>query len=77
MSTCLNLLIGKRIRQAREERKLSQGKLGEPLDVTFQQVQKYERGVNRVSCENMVVIAQTLDYPLTWFFQDIENLRLA
>lgn len=52
--------IGKRIRAARLARGFSQEKLAEPLNLTFQQVQKYENGINRVSGSRLVVIASML-----------------
>lgn len=52
--------LGKRIRLRRVERKMSQAELGDALGVTFQQVQKYEKGVNRVSTTRMAEIARAL-----------------
>ncbi len=69
----INIQIGQRIRRGRIKKKLSQEKLGEPLNVTFQQIQKYENGSNRVSCASLVVIAKTLDLPVAWFFEEIES----
>ncbi|MEY9239197.1 transcriptional regulator with XRE-family HTH domain [Bradyrhizobium japonicum] len=52
--------IGRRIRLIRVQRNLSQGELGEVLGVSFQQVQKYEKGVNRVSASRLADIASRL-----------------
>jgi Helix-turn-helix. len=47
---------------------LSQGQLGEAIGLTFQQVQKYERGANRVSASMLYRVAQILDVPVSFFF---------
>jgi transcriptional regulator with XRE-family HTH domain len=53
--------IGARVRRARKERGLTQTQLGDALSVSFQQVQKYERGTNRISSSALVLIARVLD----------------
>src|SRR3982074_2673303 len=63
-------LVGKRIRTRRTELGMSQSKLAEVLEITFQQVQKYERGVNRVTCSRLSDIATALNVPLTFFFSE-------
>jgi transcriptional regulator with XRE-family HTH domain len=55
--------VGKRVRALRKERRLSQGALGERIGVTFQQVQKYEKGTNRVSASTLYDIARALQVP--------------
>lgn len=60
--------IGHRIRQARNEALMTQTKLGEALGVTFQQIQKYENGVNRIGGARFEVIAKALKKPVHWFF---------
>ncbi len=62
--------LGKRIRLRRVEQQLSQAELGSALGVTFQQVQKYEKGVNRVGAARLQQIATALDVPVTFFFDD-------
>jgi transcriptional regulator with XRE-family HTH domain len=62
--------LGKRIRLRRIEQNLSQTELGDELGVSFQQVQKYEKGVNRVGAARLQQIATTLDVPVTFFFYD-------
>jgi transcriptional regulator with XRE-family HTH domain len=57
--------VAQKIRAARVARGVSQTSLGEALGVTFQQVQKYEKGVNRVSAGNLVRIAGMLHVPIT------------
>jgi transcriptional regulator with XRE-family HTH domain len=60
--------IGMRIRTLRLERGLSQAELGELLGVSFQQVQKYEKGVNRVSAGRLHRVAEALRVPVTFFY---------
>ncbi|GBR44307.1 helix-turn-helix domain-containing protein [Neokomagataea thailandica] len=60
--------IGHRIRLRRTLMGLSQESLGEALGVTFQQVQKYERGANRVSASRLFELAQALDVPVGFFY---------
>ena len=62
--------VGRRIRQARREAKLTQEQLGNMIGLTFQQVQKYEKGVNRVSAGTLYEISQVLDLPISWFFDE-------
>lgn len=63
--------IGARIRMRRMQLGISQEKLAEALDVTFQQVQKYEKGDNRVGGSRMAAIANTLDVAVGFFYQDL------
>jgi transcriptional regulator with XRE-family HTH domain len=65
--------IAKRIRALRLERGLTQVELGNFLGVTFQQFQKYERGVNRVSAGRLQRIASVLDVPVTFFFTGVHE----
>jgi transcriptional regulator with XRE-family HTH domain len=60
--------LGKRIRLRRVEQGISQAELGEQLGVSFQQVQKYEKGVNRVGAARLQQIATALDVPVTFFY---------
>jgi transcriptional regulator with XRE-family HTH domain len=62
--------IGKRIRLRRVEQHMSQSQLADKLGVTFQQVQKYEKGVNRVGAARLQQIATGLDVPVTFFYDD-------
>lgn len=66
-----DITIGHRIRAARGLRRLSQGDLAERLGVTFQQVQKYEDGSNRLPTVRLVAVAAATNLPLTFFFDDI------
>src|SRR5476651_1149618 len=60
--------LGKRIRLRRVEQKISQAELGQKLGVSFQQVQKYEKGVNHVGAARLQQIATALDVPITFFY---------
>jgi transcriptional regulator with XRE-family HTH domain len=53
--------------------KMSQEKLGDQLGVTFQQVQKYERGTNRVGASRLWRLSQVLDVPISYFFEGLTN----
>lgn len=57
----LDVLIGQRVRRARATRGLSQTELGAAINVTFQQIQKYEAGTNRIAASTLVRIADALD----------------
>jgi transcriptional regulator with XRE-family HTH domain len=60
--------VGQRIRARRMAKGMSQTELGALLGVTFQQVQKYEKGVNRVGAGRLVRVAEALDVPVSFFF---------
>ena len=66
-------LVGRNIRIQRMAKRLSQTELAEKLGVTFQQVQKYERGRNRIGAGRLVRIAATLDVPLLALFEGIDG----
>lgn len=61
--------VGQRLRLARTARKLSQTQLGESSGITFQQVQKYEKGVNRVSASRLYEFATLLGVKISYFFE--------
>lgn len=60
--------IGMLVRQARLEQSVSQERLAEMLGVTFQQVQKYEGGKNRIAASRLFAIARALERPIEWFY---------
>lgn len=72
-ATDIDVLIGRRLRAARQLKGLSQEALGEKVGVTFQQVQKYERGANRIAGSRLWSLAQTLDLPITYFFPNEDD----
>jgi transcriptional regulator with XRE-family HTH domain len=61
--------VGSRLRMRRKMLGLSQGKLGEVLNITFQQVQKYEQGTNRISASRLQHISHILQVPVPFFFE--------
>ncbi len=65
--------VGTRVRLRRQVLKMSQEKLGDQLGVTFQQVQKYERGSNRVGASRLWKISQVLDVPINFFFDGLSE----
>lgn len=65
--------IGQRIKLARKLNGFSQTKLSKHLDITFQQVQKYEKGLNRVSASKLMKIASVTGYPISWFYEVSEH----
>ena len=67
----IDIHVGRRVRLRRTLLGLSQGKLGEAIGLTFQQVQKYERGTNRVSASRLYALSHVLDVPVPYFFEDM------
>ena len=63
--------VGARIRLRRTLMGMSQERLGEALGLTFQQIQKYERGANRVGASRLYDLARVLDVPISFFFDDM------
>jgi transcriptional regulator with XRE-family HTH domain len=72
--TPADIRFGHRMRARRMMLGLSQTDLGDALDVTFQQVQKYERGINRVRVTTLEKLAATLEVPINYFF-DGQNVQ--
>ena len=66
----LDIKVGIKVRALRLERQMSQEKLGDALGLTFQQVQKYEKGTNRISAGRLQRIAAILEVPVSVFFAD-------
>ncbi len=64
--------VGGRVRLRRTLLGMSQEKLGEALGLTFQQVQKYERGVNRIGSSRLYHLSQILDVPVSFFFDELD-----
>lgn len=64
----IDLYVGSRVRMRRMLTGLSQEKLGDALGVTFQQVQKYEKGANRIGASRLHQIAQVLGVPVSFFY---------
>ncbi|WP_274630492.1 helix-turn-helix domain-containing protein [Arvimicrobium flavum] len=66
----IDVHVGGRIRMRRNMLGMSQERLGESLGITFQQVQKYEKGTNRVGASRLQDIASILNTPVSFFFED-------
>ncbi|WP_036579082.1 helix-turn-helix domain-containing protein [Brucella anthropi] len=66
----IDVHVGSRIRLRRDMLGLSQEKLGESLGITFQQIQKYEKGTNRVGASRLQAISAILNVPVSFFFED-------
>ncbi|OYR10419.1 helix-turn-helix domain-containing protein [Brucella grignonensis] len=66
----IDVHVGSRIRLRRNMLGLSQEKLGENLGITFQQIQKYEKGTNRVGASRLQAISSILTVPVSFFFED-------
>ncbi|MBI0433167.1 helix-turn-helix domain-containing protein [Roseomonas sp. KE0001] len=69
----IDVHVGTRVRLRRTLMGMSQEKLGEALGLTFQQVQKYERGVNRIGASRLFDLARVLDVPIGFFFDDMPD----
>ncbi|WP_421917517.1 helix-turn-helix domain-containing protein [Mesorhizobium sp.] len=66
----IDIHVGSRVRLRRNMLGMSQEKLGENLGITFQQIQKYEKGTNRVGASRLQAIASILGVPVAFFFED-------
>lgn len=71
----IDVHVGSRIRLRRNMLGMSQEKLGENLGITFQQIQKYEKGTNRVGASRLQAIASILGVPVSYFFEDAPGLE--
>ncbi|GAA0580328.1 helix-turn-helix domain-containing protein [Caenispirillum bisanense] len=65
--------VGRRVRLRRTLLGLTQQELGEQIGVTFQQIQKYERGTNRISASRLWEISRVLKVPVSFFFEDFRE----
>src|SRR5512147_2724158 len=66
--------VGSRVRMRRMMLGMSQEKLGDALDLTFQQVQKYEKGTNRIGASRLQQISHILQVPVAFFFEGAPNV---
>lgn len=73
-STTIDKYIGARVRSRRMQLGLSQADLGSALDVSFQQIQKYEKGMNRVSTATLITIANVLEVEPAHFYQGAPSI---
>ena len=71
MANAIDLHVGKRLRRRRRLLGLTQQQLAESIGIRFQQIQKYERGVNRIGASRLFDLARVLDVPIGFFFDDM------
>src|SRR4029077_7479502 len=71
----IDIHVGSRVRLRRNMLGLSQERLGEGIGLTFQQVQKYERGANRIGASRLHDLSRVLDVPVSFFFDDMDPVR--
>lgn len=71
----IDVHVGTRVRLRRNVLGMSQTDLSTALGLTFQQVQKYERGANRIGASRLLEIARVLDVPISFFYDDIDPLQ--
>lgn len=69
----IDCLVGSRVRLRRRQLKMTQEAFGKYLDLSFQQIQKYEMGVNRISSGRLFLIALILGVPVSFFFEGAES----
>lgn len=67
----IDIHVGSRVRMRRILVGMSQEKLGEEIGLTFQQIQKYEKGSNRISASRLYQISRILNVPVQYFFDDV------
>lgn len=70
----IDIHVGSRVRLRRTLLGMSQEKLGDALGLTFQQIQKYERGANRIGSSRLFKLSQILDVPVSFFFDDMPEV---
>ena len=75
MEENFNLHLGKKLRMRRLSLGLTQTKVAEAINVTFQQIQKYEKGTNGVSSNRLMQLSKYLKVPITYFFEDFKNFN--
>ena len=69
--------VGSRLRLRRTLIGMSQEQLAAALNITFQQVQKYERGTNRISASRLYQASRTLGVPVAWFFEEMSDVAAS
>ena len=69
----VDMRVGERIRAARNIKDMSQEQLAGHLGISFQQVQKYEKGVNRVTIGRLIELSNALEVPISWLIESAEG----
>jgi transcriptional regulator with XRE-family HTH domain len=75
MEENFNNHLGKKLRMRRLSLGLTQTKVAEAINVTFQQIQKYEKGTNGVSSSRLMQISQFLKVPITYFYEEYKDFK--
>ena len=75
MEESFNIHLGKKLRIRRLSLGLTQTKVAQAINVTFQQIQKYEKGTNGVSSNRLMQLAQFLKVPIIYFFEDFRDFK--
>lgn len=69
----IDIHVGQRLKARRVGLRVSQSDIGKALDVTFQQIQKYENGANRIGASNLYRLAKALNVDVSYFFEDLAS----
>ena len=75
MEEHFNLHLGKKLRMRRLSLGLTQTKVAQAINVTFQQIQKYEKGTNGVSSSRLIQLSKFLKVPITYFYEDYKDFE--
>ena len=75
MEVNFNIHLGKKLRMRRLSLGLTQTKVAQAINVTFQQIQKYEKGTNGVSSNRLIQLSQFLKIPIIYFFEDYKYFK--
>ena len=75
MEANFNIHLGKKLRMRRLSLGLTQTKVAQAINVTFQQIQKYEKGTNGVSSNRLMQLSQFLKVPIIYFFEDFKEFK--
>ena len=75
MEESFNIHLGKKLRIRRLSLGLTQTKVAQAINVTFQQIQKYEKGTNGVSSNRLMQLSQFLKVPIIYFFEDYKDFK--
>src|SRR5581483_4327424 len=73
----IDVHVGARVRLRRTALGMSQEKLGDAIGLTFQQVQKYERGTNRIGASRLYELSRVLEVPVSFFFEELDHEVIA
>ena len=75
MEDNFNIHLGKKLRMRRLSLGLTQTKVAQAINVTFQQIQKYEKGTNGVSSSRLLQLSQFLKVPIVYFYEDFKDYK--